>query len=132
MISAQAALYDWETKMADRGDFTILYVQTTKPAGRTFLMRLQFDDYPEVAPELRFLNPSTFDDPEATRPDAQYCPKGSYMAAGRGPFPVPCIKGHREYYARGWHIGWTNPPAHDHSPYQLVLNLRNAIIDVWS
>jgi hypothetical protein len=98
-------------------------------------MRLRCDDYPEVAPELRFVAPEVFDSPSVDAPSVpEFYPTGdSIVAAGqRGPLPVLCIKGHRDYYAGGWHGGWTNPPAHDHSLYQLVMNVRNAILRRWS
>ena len=94
-------------------------------------MRLRCDDYPEVAPELRFVDPAVFENPGHGRgARGRVLPAGdSIVAAGqRGPLPVLCIKGHRDYYAAGWHGGWTNPPAHDHSLYQLVMNVRNAIL----
>jgi hypothetical protein len=64
----------------------------------------------------------------------EFYPIGNEIVSGRGPLPVPCIKGHRDFYAGNppWHDGWTNPPSHDHSMYQLVVNLRNAILDRWS
>jgi hypothetical protein len=98
-------------------------------------MRLRCDDYPEQAPELRFVAPDVFDRPsEEWQSAAAYYPSGDNVVnePQRGNFPVPCIKGHRDYYANGWHSGWTNPPAHDHSLYQLVMNVRNAILDRWS
>jgi hypothetical protein len=110
-------------------------VRITKAGGRTFLMRLRCDDYPEIAPELRFIDPKVFDDSTVdASPAAEFYPTGENMvgAGGRGPLPVPCIKGHRDYYAGGWHAGWSNPPAHDHTLYQLVMNVRNAILDRWS
>ena len=74
-----------------------------------------------------------FDAPTlSAEPDAEFYPTGPDMVTGRGPLPVPCIKGHRDYYAGTWHGGWTNPPAHDHSLYQLVMNVRNAILYHWS
>jgi hypothetical protein len=62
---------------------------------------------------------------------AAYRP-GRERRCERGDLPVPCIKGHRDYYAKSWHCGWTNPPAHDHSLYQLILNVRDAILYRWS
>jgi len=137
MVVAQSDEYGWEPKILDVGDYLVIFVRIAKPAGRAFLMRLRCDDYLEVAPELRFLDPATFDNPSMdAQPAADFYPKGtSIVAAGqRGPLPVPCIKGHRDYYAGNppWHRGWGNPPAHDHSLYQLVMNVRNAILDRWS
>jgi hypothetical protein len=135
MVVAQQGEYGWEPKILDVGDYLVIFVRVTKPAGRTFVMRLRCDDYPEVAPELRFVDPAVFDNPTMeAQPAAGFYPTGdSIVAAGqRGPLPVPCIKGHRDYYAAGWHGGWSNPPAHDHSLYQLVMNVRNAILGRWS
>jgi len=135
MVVAQQDEYDWEPKSIDAGDYVIIFVRIQKPEGRTFVMRLRCDDYPEIAPELRFVSPGVFDNPtEAAVPEAHFYPTGeSIVAAGkRGPLPVPCIKGHRDYYADGWNSGWTNPPAHDHTLYQLVMNIRNAILDRWA
>jgi hypothetical protein len=135
MVVEQRQEYSWEPKILDPGDYLVIFVRIAKPGGRTFLMRLRCDDYPEVAPELRFIDPATFDGPTLdAQPAAEFYPTGeSLVAAGqRGPLPVLCIKGHRDYYAGGWHGGWSNPPAHDHSLYQLVMNVRNAILGRWS
>lgn len=135
MVVAQQDEYGWEPKIIDVGDYVVIFVRIRKPEGRTFVMRLRCDDYPAIAPEMRFVAPEVFGDPtESAVPEARFYPAGeSVVAAGeRGPLPVPCIKGHRDYYANGWHGGWTNPPAHDHSLYQLVMNVRNAILDRWS
>ena len=135
MLVAQQAEYDWEPKVLDLGDYLVIFVRIVKPSGRTFVLRLRCDDYPEIAPELRFVDPTTFENPSmAVDPDAKFYPTGDYMtlAGQRGPLPVPCIKGHRDYFANGWHAGWTNPPSHDHSLYQLVMNVRNAILTRWS
>jgi hypothetical protein len=134
-VEAQRDEYGWEPKIIDVGDYVVIFVRIQKPEGRTFVVRLRCDDYPEVAPELRFVAPEVFDNPtEEAAPEAQFYPTGdSIVEAGqRGPLPVPCIKGHRDYYADGWHPPWTNPPAHDHTLYQLVMNVRNAILDRWS
>lgn len=135
MIVAQREEYGWESTTLDEGDYLVIFVLIAKPAGRRFLMRLRCDDYPEVAPELRFVDPSVSESPSTkTEPAATFYPVGESMvpAGQRGPLPVPCIKGHRDYYADGWHGGWSNPPAHDHSLYQLVMNVRNAILARWS
>ena len=135
MVAAQQQEYGWRSTVIDAGDYSVIFVKIEKPSGRTFVMRLRCDDYPEVAPELRFVAPEVFDNPSVDSPPAvEYYPMGdSVVAAGqRGPLPVLCIKGHRDYYAAGWHGGWTNPPAHDHSLYQLVMNVRNAILRRWS
>lgn len=135
MIVAQQEEYGWHAAIIDTGDYLVIFVKIEKPQGRTFVLRLRCDDYPEQAPELRFVAPAAFDEPsEAWAPAAEFCPTGANIVneAQRGPLPVPCIKGHREYYAGGWHQGWTNPPAHDHSLYQLVMNVRNAILTIWS
>ena len=135
MVVAQQDEYGWQSKVIDAGDYVVVFIKYGKPEGRTFVMRLRCDDYPEVAPELRFVSPDVFDDPSVDSPvSADFYPTGESItrAGERGPLPVPCIKGHREYYADNWHTGWTNPPAHDHSLYQLVMNVRNAILTRWS
>lgn len=135
MVVAQQGEYGWEPKLLDVGDYMVIFVRITKPGGRIFLMRLRCDDYPEIAPELRFVDPAVFDSPTIdSKSAANFYPNGeSIVAAGqRGSLPVLCIKGHRDYYAGGWHGGWSNPPPHDHSLYQLVMNVRNAILVRWS
>jgi hypothetical protein len=136
LIEAQQEGYGWHSVMIDVGDYVAVFVLIEKPQGRTFVMRLRFDDYPEIAPELRFVAPEVFAAPtEKAVPEAQCYPTGPSIVGanqGRGPLPVPCIIGHRDYYANGWHQGWTNPPTHEHTPYQLVMNMRNAILDRWS
>jgi hypothetical protein len=135
MVVDQQHEYAWESTLLDAGDYLVIFVRVRKPGGRTFVVRLRCDDYPEIAPELRFVDPATFESPsEEVQPGADFYPTGdSIVPAGqRGPLPVLCIKGHRDYYAGGWHDGWSNPPAHDHCLYQLVMNVRNAILDRWS
>lgn len=135
MVVAQQEQYGWRPVIVDAGDYLVIFVSIEKPQGRTFAMRLRCDDYPEQAPELRFVAPAAVDQPsEKWPPEADFYPSGESIVieADRGPFPVPCIKGHRDYYAKGWHQGWTNPPAHDHALYQLVVNVRNAILDRWT
>jgi len=135
MVVAQQEEYGWQSKVIDAGDYVVIFVRYEKPEGRTFVMRLRCDDYPEVAPELRFVASDVFDTPsEESQPSAEFYPAGESInpAGQRGPLPVPCIKGHRDYYADNWHAGWTNPPAHDHSLYQLVVNVHYAILDRWS
>ncbi|MDA8047401.1 MAG: hypothetical protein M0Z30_19555 [Actinomycetota bacterium] len=136
LIAAQQDEYGWRSTMIDVGDYLVIFVRVEKPGGRSFVMRLRLDDYPEIAPELRFVAAAVFDAPSLEAvPDAQFYPAGPYVVAansGRGPLPVPCIVGHRDYYAAGWHTGWTNPPTNEHTPYQLVMNVRNAILDHWS
>jgi hypothetical protein len=137
MVEQQQEEYGWEPALLDVGDYLVIFTRFSKPGGRSFLMRLRCDDYPEIAPELRFVNPEVLEAPALeTEPAAEFYPTGeSVVAAGeRGALPVPCIKGHRDYYAGNppWHGGWTDPPAHDHSLYQLVMNVRNAILDRWS
>ena len=135
VVVAQQVEYGWRAVIIDAGDYLVIFVRIEKPQGRTFVMRLRCDDYPEQPPELRFVAAAAFDQPsEGWEPAAAYYPIGNHIVnePQRGPFPVPCIKGHRDYYAEGWHGGWTNPPAHDHSLYQLIINVRNAILDHWS
>ena len=135
MVLDQQDEYGWQSKVVDVGDYLVIFVLIMKPEGRTFLMRLRCDDYPEIPPELRFIDPRVFDTPTIdAHPSAEHYPTGEYMvgAGQRGPLPVPCIKGHRDYYKDSWHGGWSNPPAHDHCLYQLIMNVRNAILDRWS
>jgi hypothetical protein len=136
LIEAQQDEYGWRSTVIDVGDYVVVFVRVEKPGGRSFVIRLRFDDYPEIAPELRFVAPAIFDTPSLEAlPEAQFYPTGPSIVApdnGRGPLPVPCIIGHRDYYAAGWHGGWTNPPTNEHTPYQLVMNVRNAILDHWS
>ena len=62
MISAQQDEYGWQSTIIDVGDYVVTFVRVEKPLGRTFVMRLKFDDYPEIAPELRFIDPVAVDD----------------------------------------------------------------------
>jgi hypothetical protein len=133
MIEAQSSLYGWASKMEDRGDYYAIYVRIAKPGGRVFILRLECDDYPRRPPLVHFVDPEGWED--AARKDrvaSELYPMGSYLATGRGPYPVMCIRGHRDFYAGGWHAGWTIPPQPQDSLYQFVLNVRNAIHDVWT
>lgn len=133
MMDIQASLYGWACRLEDMGDYHIIYVRIPKPGGRVFLLRLECDDYPRRPPLARFVDPDGWEDPiRKDSVSSDFYPTGSYLATGRGPYPIMCIRGHRDFYADGWHGGWTVPPHRQDSLYQLVLNIRNAINDVWS
>lgn len=117
----------------DAGDYLILYVRVAKSAGRTFVMRITCDDYPRQSPALAFVDPDGWSD--TTRRDivdASYFPTGEHITRDRGPLPVICMAGQREYYRDGWHAGWTNPPTGEHRLQQMVTNMTIAIRTRWA
>ena len=61
MIVAQQKEYGWRAAIVDTGDYLVIFVRIEKPQGRTFVMRLRCDDYPEQAPELRFVAPAAIE-----------------------------------------------------------------------
>lgn len=131
-LREEADFFDWEVRVHDAGDFLVLLVRIEKPGGRTFVMRLGCDDYPAIAPQQSFINPELFETAdETTEAHAEFWPQGPNVEA-RQPLPVICIRGHRDFYAGGWHSGWTDPPEAAHALYQHVVDVRNAIHDVWS
>jgi hypothetical protein len=132
-LREEAAFFGWKVRVHDAGDFLVLFVLIEKPSGRSFAMRLECDDYPALAPRQSFIDPDLFDTAgETTVAEAAFWPQGDNVVGDRGPLPVICIKGHRDFYAGNWHGGWSNPPTVDHSLYQHVVLVRNAIIDVWT
>ena len=133
MIEAHASYLGWDCRLEDYGDYLVLYVRIVKPGGRVFLIRIECDDYPRQAPQVRFIDPDGWDDADRqTHVDPSFHPRGSWIAADRGPLPVMCLRGHRDYYRKSWHTGWTNPPDHLDCLSQLVVNIRNAIHDHWN
>jgi hypothetical protein len=132
-LAAQSDFFDWNLRLIDAGDFWVIYVRIEKPGGRVFVEKLECDDYALVAPQVGFIKAELFESADADTPlDAESHPVGENVVTDRGPLPVMCIKGHRDYYAAGWHGGWSSPPAHDHTLYQHVVNVRNAILNKWS
>jgi hypothetical protein len=132
-LLAQAELLDVEVRYEEAGDDATITVRCMKPEGRTFVFRLTCDDYPRVAPLLRFINPAAWGDSSLVHDFArEHWPMGEHIAERNKPFPVPCIRGHRDYYEGGWHPGWTIPPHEEDTPYQLVVHIRNAILDAWN
>ena len=132
MLVAQSDFFGWQLRIHDAGDYYVIFVRVEKNAERVFVEMLECDDYPQQAPRATFIDPELFESAdETTKPEAKFHPTGDKVELGRGPLPVMCIKGHRDYYG-GWQDGWTNPPAHDHSLCQHVVNVRNAILDLWS
>jgi hypothetical protein len=132
-LVAQSDFFNWQLRLHDAGDFFVIFVRVEKAPKRVFVYKLECDDYSQIAPRLTFIDPKLFEEAdEDTVPAAAFYPTGSQIALDRGPLPVPCIRGHRDYYAGGWHGGWTDPPAHDHSLCQLVVNVRNALLETWS
>jgi hypothetical protein len=133
LLVAQHDFFEWDLRLHDAGDYCVVLVRIAKPSGRVFLMRLTCDDYWQLAPKLDFLDPNLFETAdEDTEPAAEWFPTGDYVAADRGPLPVLCIKGHRDFYKDGWHAGWTVPPTHDHALNQLVTNVHYAISKNWT
>lgn len=131
-LVAQSDFFGWDLRLLDAGDYCVIFARVVKDAERTFVFRLICDDFPEVAPQQAFIDAALFEEAdEETEAKAEFWPAGDYVDTGRSPLPVLCIKGHRDYYRDGWHEGWTVPPAHDHSIYQHVVNLRNALLDTW-
>lgn len=136
-LVAQSDYFGWDLRLHDAGDYYVIFVRIEKSVDRIFLLKLEGDDYSQIAPRSTFIDPALFETAdETTAADASFYPTGDQIVLDRGPLPVLCIKGHRDYYAPppppAWHGGWTDPPAHDHSLYQHVVNVRNAILDKWS
>jgi hypothetical protein len=69
-----------------------------------FVLKLVCEDYWQIAPLSGFIRPALFDAADLATPfDRGSYPSGGDVVEGRGPLPVLCIKGHRDYYDRGWH-----------------------------
>jgi hypothetical protein len=131
-LVAQSDFFGWQLRLHDAGDYYVIFVRIEKSPERVFVLMLECDDYAQQSPRATFIDPELFESAnETTKPEAKFHPTGEKVELGRGPLPVMCIKGHRDYYG-GWHGGWTNPPEHDHSLRQHVVNVRNAILDIWS
>lgn len=133
LLLAQRDFFGWDLRLHDAGDYLVLFVRIAKEGGRTFVLKLECDDYSAIAPLQGFIDPALFETADETTPaKAEFYPQGAYVVTGRGELPVLCIKGHRDYYREGWHGGWADPPPHDHTLYQHVVNVRNAIHDAWN
>lgn len=132
-LCEEADFFGWDVRVHDAGDFLVCLVRIEKPGGRTFVVRLECDDYPALAPLQTFIDPELFETAdETTEARAEFWPQGPNVDAGRAPLPVICIRGHRDYYTGGWHDGWSDPPTAAHALYQHVVDVRNAIFDVWA
>jgi hypothetical protein len=132
-LVAQSDFFGWSLRLVDAGDFYVIFVRIVGAGDRTFVLKLECDDYWQIAPRSGFIKPELFETAdEDTAFDRESYPRGDYLVDGRGPLLVMCIKGHRDYYADNWHSGWSIPPAHDHTLYQHVVNVRNALLDKWT
>jgi hypothetical protein len=132
-LVAQSDFFGWTLRLVDGGDFYVIFVRIVGAGGRTFVLKLECDDYWQIAPLSGFIKPELLETAdEDTAFDRESYPSGSEIHPDRGPLPVMCIKGHRDYYAGNWHSGWSIPPAHDHTLYQHVVNVRNALLDKWT
>lgn len=133
LVAEQAPLFGWEAQSEDRGDFLAIYVRIVKSGGRTFVLRLECDDYPRQAPLAQFVDPAGWTDPKRKDiVDASYFPRGSSIAERGIGYPVMCIRGHRDYYAGGWHPGWTNPPHDLDRISQFIVHVNHALSTIWS
>jgi hypothetical protein len=66
------------------------------------VLKLVREDYWQIAPLSGFIRPALFDAADLATPfDRGSYPSGGDVVEGRGPLPVLCIKGHRDYYDRG-------------------------------
>lgn len=117
----------------DAGDYLVLYVRIPRPGGRTFVMRVTCDDYPRRPPVIAFVDPDGWTDPaRRDAAEAVFFPIGDHVHRDRGPLPVLCLPGQREYYRDNWHGGWTNPPVGEHRLEQMVANVAIAIRTKWT
>jgi hypothetical protein len=133
LLVDQSDTYGWQTRLVDAGDYLVIFVRIVKSPERVFVLKLECDDYGTLSATSVFINPSLFQTAHQNTPgEAEFYPRGDHIDMNHGPLPRICIIGHRDYYAGGWHDGWTNPPSHQHTLYQHVVNVRNAILDTWS
>jgi hypothetical protein len=131
-LAAQSEHFGWRLRLLDAGDYHVILVRMPSPGSRVFVLKLVCDDYCQIPPLTGFISPELFDTAdEATPFDACSYPQGADIRTDPGQLPVLCIKGHRGYYAGGWHSGWSIPPGHEHTLYQHVVNVRNALLDRW-
>jgi hypothetical protein len=132
-LVAQSDFFGWTLRLVDAGDFYVILVRIVGAGGRVFVLKLECDDYWQIAPLSGFIKPELFETAdENTAFDPESYPGGGEIHQDRGPLPVMCIKGHRDYYGGNWHSGWSVPPTHDHTLYQHVVNVRNALLDKWT
>lgn len=133
LLLEQSDTYGWQTRLVDAGDYLVMFVRIEKSSERVFVLKLECDDYGPLAVTSVFIDPSLFETADEKTPGAvEFYPHGDHIDMDHGPLPRICIIGHRDYYAGGWHGGWTDPPSHQHTLYQHVVNVRNAILDTWS
>lgn len=134
LLVGQADVFGWTARLEDRGDYYVIYVRLQKPGGRCFVLRLECDDYPRQAPLAQFVDPDGWlVDARKDIVDASYFPRGGSYLGDRGiGYPVMCIRGHRDFYAGGWHGGWTNLPHRDDRISQFVGHVSHAISNIWS
>jgi hypothetical protein len=134
LLTVNTDLYAWETRLEDRGDYHVIYVRFAKPGGRTFVLRLECDDYPRTPPLAQFVSVDAWTkDAAKDVVDPPSFPRGNERLAQRPGkrYLVMCIRGHREYYEDNWHTGWTQPPHTLDTIHQLVHNIRKAVYDLW-
>jgi hypothetical protein len=132
LLDAQSDMFDWQLRILDAGDYFVIFARIEKAPDRVFVEKLVCDDYGPLAPAAVFIDPGLFESADENTPGARmFYPTGEQID-NREPLPRVCIKGHRDYYAENWHGGWTNPPEHEHTLYQHVVNIRNAILEKWT
>ena len=132
LLDAQSDMFDWQLRILDAGDYFVIFARIEKTPDRVFVEKLVCDDYGPLAPAAVFIDPVLFESADDNTPGArEFYPAGDQID-NREPLPRVCIKGHRDYYAENWHGGWSDPPGHEHTLYQHVVNIRNAILDTWT
>ncbi|MGO8994552.1 MAG: hypothetical protein ACLQVI_14635 [Polyangiaceae bacterium] len=135
LLTANAELYAWEARLEDRGDYHVIYVRLAKPGGRTFVLRLECDDYPRRPPLAQFVSADSWTS-DATKDtiDPPSFPRGDKLVQRPGKaYLVMCIRGHREFYENNWHQDppWTQPPHPLDTAHSLVHHIRTAVHDLW-
>lgn len=94
LLTANAELYAWEARLEDRGDYHVIYVRLAKPGGRTFVLRLECDDYPRRPPLAQFVSADSWTS-DATKDtiDPPSFPRGTNSSSVRGRPTWLCVSG---------------------------------------
>ncbi len=84
-LVAQSDFFGWTLRLVDAGDFYVVFVRIVAGGDRAFVLKLECDDYWQIAPLSGFIAPELFeaaDENTAFNPDSY--PSGSEIHLDRG------------------------------------------------
>ena len=70
-LQAQSDFFGWRLRLLDAGDFYVIFARIAGRGGRVFVLKLECDDYWQLAPLSGFIEPELFESANESTPFKQ-------------------------------------------------------------